>query len=464
MKEFMDNNFLLQSKTAEKLYHEYAADMPIYDYHNHLNPKEIYEDHNFENIAKLWLGGDHYKWRMMRSNGFTEDYITGNKSDIDKFKAFAATLPFAIGNPMYHWSHLELKRYFGVEELLSEETAEEVYNRCNELLKEKEFSVRNLIKRSNVKSLCTTDDPKDDLKYHRLLAKEWGEVKVLPTFRPDKLINIENPSFFSYVESLNELGHDVGSFQKVLRFLESRIDYFHKVGCRLSDHALDTVMFRQASEEEVAKIYEKALLGEGVTADELRGYKGYVLTHLGREYSRRNWVQQYHIGALRNNSTRMFNELGADTGFDSVNDSLVAADLSRLMDSLDSMGELPKTILYCLNPSDNTVLASMMGNFQGGGIAGKIQFGTAWWFLDTKAGMIKQMEDLASLGLLGRFVGMLTDSRSFLSFPRHEYFRRIMCNEVAKLVEAGEFPQDFSLLERIVKGICFDNINNYITE
>ncbi len=460
----MDDNFLLESKTAERLYHDFAADMPIYDYHNHLNAKEIYDDINFESISQVWLGGDHYKWRLMRSNGITEDYITGDKDALSKFRAFASCMPYALGNPMYHWSHLELKRYFGIDEILNEKTADDIYNRCNEMLKQKEFSVRGLIKRSGVTALCTTDDPKDDLKYHKLLAEEGFEVRVLPTFRPDNIIHMEKPVFSSYVEAVRAMGYPVSTVGEVLSYLTARLEYFHKAGCRLSDHGLDTVMYLDAQENEVETIYQKGLKGEPLSVDELRKYKGFILSYLGKEYHRLGWVQQYHIGAMRNNSTRMFNNIGADTGFDSIHDAPVAYDLSRLMDSMDREDKLPKTILYNLNPGDNAVLASMLGNFQGGGIVGKIQFGTGWWFMDTKIGMIKQMQDLAAMGMLSRFVGMLTDSRSFLSFPRHEYFRRIMCNEIAKLVENGEYPDDFDTLGEIVRGICFDNIDRYISK
>lgn len=462
MKDFLDKDFLLESETAKKLYHEFAKDMPIYDYHNHLNPKEIYEDKKFSNISEVWLGADHYKWRVLRSNGITEDYITGNKSHYEKFMAFAKTIPYTIGNPMYHWAHLELQRYFDINTPLSEKTADDIYNACNEKLKDDSFSVRNLLKRSNIKSLCTTDDPKDDLKYHKLLKEENFEVKVLPTFRPDNIIHIEKLGFLPYTKAICELGYKANNIDDILYYLVDRMKYFNEVGCRLSDHGLDTVMYLEATKEEVDAIYQKGLNGIELTINELRKYKGYLLSFLGKEYNKLGWVIQYHIGPMRNNSTRMFNEIGADAGFDSINDGSVSQDLSKLLDSMDKTNELPRTILYCLNPCDNAVLASMLGNFQGGGIVGKIQFGSGWWFMDTKKGMINQMEDLASMGLLSRFVGMLTDSRSFLSFPRHEYFRRILCNEIAKLVENGEYPNDFEILEEIIKGICYENINNYI--
>ncbi len=463
MKKFMDENFLLQSDVAIKLYHDYAKDMPIFDYHNHLNAKEIYDDLVFENISKVWLGGDHYKWRLMRTNGIDEEYITGNKTDYEKFLSYAKTISYSIGNPLYHWSHLELQRYFDVYEPLNEANAKQIYDRCNTLLQEEGFSVRNLIIRSNVKAMCTTDDPKDDLKYHKLLAEEGFACKVLPTFRPDNILHTEKPGFLPYISALREAGYTVNNLKELLEFLVARMDYFHDAGCRLSDHALDVVMYLDSSFDEASLIFDKSLNGKTLMEDELRKYKGYVMSFLGKEYHSRGWVQQYHIGPMRNNSTRMLKQLGPDTGFDSINDRFVAQDLSRLLDNMDSENRLPKTILYCINPSDNAVLATMLGNFQGGGIEGKIQFGSGWWFMDTKPGMIKQMEDLASMGMLCRFVGMLTDSRSFLSFPRHEYFRRIMCNEIAKLVVNGEYPEDYDILSEIVQGICYNNVAKYIS-
>lgn len=462
MKEFLGENFLLENKTAEKLYHEYAKDMPIFDYHNHLNPQEIYEDIKFENISKLWLGGDHYKWRVMRSNGVCEDFVTGDKDDYEKFLKFAQTVPYTFGNPMYHWTHLELRRYFGINEVLNEKTAPDIYKKCNELLQKDEFSVRNLIKRANVKEMCTTDDPKDDLKWHKLIKEDGFECKVLPTFRPDNLIHIEKPAFIPYLQTLLELGFDTTDFDKILNFLKERIEFFHEVGCRVSDHGLDMVMYAPATLDEVKVIFEKAKNLEELSILELRKYKGFMLNFLGKEYHKKNWVMQYHIGPMRNNATRLFNSLGGDMGFDSINDGPVAVDLSRLLDSLDITDELPKTVLYCLNPADNAVLASMIGNFQNSGIVGKIQFGSGWWFMDTKQGMIKQMEDLSSMGLLSRFIGMLTDSRSFLSFPRHEYFRRILCNEVGAIVENGEYPEDYDFLKEMIQGICYENVKKYV--
>ncbi len=462
MKKFMDENFLLENETAKKLFFDYAKNMPICDYHNHLNAKEIYEDKKFENISQVWLGGDHYKWRLMRTNGYSEEYVTGEKSDYEKFLAFASTIPHTFANPMYHWTHLELQRYFGIYDVLDENSAEDIYKKCNEMLKKDEFSVRNLIRKMNVKILCTTDDPKDDLRYHKMLKEDEFDVEVLPTFRPDNLIHLEKATFTNYLSQIAEMGYKINSIRDVFAFLKDRLDYFAKVGCKISDHGLDSVMYLECTDDEADEILQKRLKNANLSREDLRKYKGCLMRFLGREYSKRDFVMQLHIGALRNNSTKMFNKIGADTGFDSINDDIVAVDLSKMLDELDKTGELPKTVLYCLNPSDNAVLATMIGNFQGDGIVGKMQFGAAWWFLDTKKGMINQMETLADLGLLSRFIGMLTDSRSFLSFPRHEYFRRILCNEIGKVVENGEYPLNEKFLGKMVENICFNNAKKYI--
>lgn len=464
MKKFMDDNFLLAGEVAQWLYHDVAKAMPIYDYHNHLSAKEIYENRKYDSITQVWLGGDHYKWRILRSNGYDESYATGDKAPYEKFLAFAKTMPYVIGNPMYHWTHLELQRFFNIYETLSEKTAQEIYDKCNAMLQQDEFKVRSLIERSNVKVMCTTDDPKDDLQYHKLLKEENLDFRVLPTFRPDSLVNAEKTFFLPYIDAVRAMGYTMESIADVAKFLEDRINYFHEVGCRLSDHGMDVVMYEFAEAEEVDAIFKKAISGGELSACELAKYKGYIWKFVGQEYAKRGWVMQLHIGALRNNSARMLTKLGPDTGFDSIADSPVAAPLSKLLDALDTTDSLPKTILYCLNPADNAVLAAMLGNFQGGGVVGKIQFGSGWWFMDTKNGMINQMRSLADMGLLSRFVGMLTDSRSFLSFPRHEYFRRILCNEIGKLVENGEYPYDKDVLKEIVEGICFNNINNYIAK
>lgn len=466
MKNFMDDNFLLMNDTAVTLYHDFAKDMPIFDYHCHLNPAEIAGNKSYRNITEIWLGGDHYKWRAMRSNGVTEDYITGDRPDKEKFMKWAETIVNCIGNPLYHWTHLELRRFFGIDTLLSPETAEEIWEKTNAMLATNEFTARELIKRSNVKALCTTDDPIDSLEHHIALREDTTfDVRVLPTFRPDKSFNIEKEGFAQWIAKLGEVtGREITTFAALLEALGERIAFFHQVGCRVSDHALDPVMYAAGSLEEAETIFKKGLNGDAISHEELKIYKGQVMLFLGREYSRLGWVMQLHMGTIRNNSTRMFRELGPDTGFDSIGDRVFAEDLAKLLDALDDTDELPKTVLYNLNPRENEVLATMMGCFQGGGIPGKIQFGSGWWFLDQKDGMIKQMIALGNLGLLSRFIGMLTDSRSFLSYTRHEYFRRILCNLLGTWVEEGEVPKDIELLGRMVQNICYNNVENYISK
>ena len=465
MKQFMDENFLLTNDAAIRLYHEYAKDMPIYDYHCHLSPKEIWENKKYDNITQIWLYGDHYKWRAMRSHGIDEEYITGNASDYDKFVAWAKTVPYAIGNPLYHWSHLELRRYFGVYELINEENAKIIWDKVNAQLSDDKFTPRGFIKQSNVKLICTTDDPTDDLEYHKKIESlEDFDTTVLPAFRPDKGVEITKDTFRGWVEKLSEVwGKPINNYSDFLAALEARIDFFHSRGCRLSDHGLDYVPYREASFEEVDEIFKKGLNGESITLEEEEKYKTYTLRFFGEQYAKREWAMQLHIQAMRNNNTRMFKKLGPDTGFDSISDHQIAYPLSRFMDSLEREGNLPRTILYSLNPTDNYVIGTMLGNFQGDGIPGKIQFGSAWWFNDQKDGMEEQMKALANLGLLGRFIGMLTDSRSFLSFTRHEYFRRILCNLIGEWVENGELPNDFDFLGRIVQGICYNNAKEYFT-
>ncbi|MGL5123147.1 MAG: glucuronate isomerase [Fusobacteriaceae bacterium] len=463
MKKFMDNDFLLETETAKKLYHDYAKDMPIFDYHCHLSAKEIAENKKYENMTEIWLGGDHYKWRAMRSYGIDEKFITGNKSDKEKFTMWAEVLSNAIGNPLYHWSHLELKRYFKIQETLNLKTSDIIWDKCNTLLKSDGFSVKELIKKSNVKGICTTDDPIDSLEYHKMIKNDKDfNVKVLPTFRPDKAINIEKDGFVEYISELNKVvEYKIDSFKTLCEALTKRINYFHEVGCRVSDHGLDTAQYLEGTKEELEIIFKKGLLKKELSEKEIKMYKGQLINYLGKEYSKKKWTMQLHMGALRNNSKRMFELLGADTGFDSVGDLNCAEDLSNLLNSLDYTGELPKTILYSLNPKDNFVLGTMIGNFQGDGIPSKIQFGSGWWFNDQKDGMELQLKTLGNLGILSKFVGMLTDSRSFLSFTRHEYFRRILCNIIGKWVENGEFPEDYDILEKIVKGISFENAENY---
>lgn len=459
----MDENFLLSNVTAVNLYHDYAKDMPIIDYHCHLNPKEIFENKKFKNITEAWLYGDHYKWRAMRSNGIDEKYITGDADDYDKFMAWARTVPMAIGNPLYHWTHLELQRYFGMYEVLNEKTAPAIWEKANKLLNGEGFGARDLIRKSNVKALCTTDDPTDSLEYHLKLKEEQGfDVKVLPALRPDKGLQINKETFIPWVEKLAKVSEkNIQSYNEFLEALEVRVRFFHSVGCRISDHGLDSITYMEASKEEVSNLFARALKGERFNTKEESKYRTYTLQFLGRLYSELGWTMQLHIGATRNNNTRMFRKIGADSGFDSINDEEVAYSLSRLLDSLEVDSSLPKTILYTLNPKDNYVLGAMIGNFQGTEIPGKIQFGSAWWFLDNKEGMIEQMKILANTGLLSRFVGMLTDSRSFLSYTRHEYFRRILCNLLGQWVENGEVPEDMELLGVIVKGICYNNAKEY---
>lgn len=463
MKNFMDDDFLLNNEVAVKLFHDYASKMPIFDFHCHLNPKDIYEDKKFKNITEVWLYGDHYKWRLMRSNGVDEKYITGDADDYSKFLEFAKTMPMAIGNPVFHWTHLELQRYFGVNELLNEKTAPMIWEKVNSVLESSEFSVRNIIKNSNVKILCTTDDPTDSLEYHKLLRDDESfDVKVLPAFRPDKGINIDKDGFRDWVKKLGEVsGKAIEDYEDYLDALNSRIEYFDSLGCRLSDHALDFVSYEESTKIKVNEIFKKALEGEELSKFEIDQYKTSVLQFLGRKYKEFGWAMQLHIAALRNTNTRMFRKLGPDTGYDSINDVDIAQKVAKLLDSLDLTGSLPKTILYTLNPKDNYVLATLMGCFQGEGIPGKMQFGSAWWFNDNIDGMREQMKTLANVGLLSKFVGMVTDSRSFLSYPRHEYFRRILCNLIGEWVDRGEVPYDIDLLGKIVQDISYNNAVNY---
>ncbi|MBT1278394.1 glucuronate isomerase [Thermoanaerobacter sp. CM-CNRG TB177] len=464
MKNFMDENFLLTNDTAVTLYHQYARNMPIYDFHCHLSPKEIYENKRFKNITEIWLYGDHYKWRLMRANGIDEKYITGNADDYDKFMAYAKTIPMAIGNPVYHWTHLELQRYFGIYDLLNEKTAKSIWERANEVINHDDFNVRNIIKKSNVKIIITTDDPTDSLEYHiKLKEQNEFDVKVLPAFRPDKGLGIEKEDFIPWLKKLEEVtGKEINNYDDFLQALEKRIEFFHTVGCRISDHALDYVFYQKASKQEVEKIFKKALMRQHLTKEEIDSFKTYTLIFLGKKYAELKWVMQLHIGAMRNNNTKMYKILGPDTGYDSISDFTIAYPLAKLLDALEVEDSLPKTILYTLNPAANYVIATMIGNFQGGKIAGKMQFGAAWWFNDNKDGMIEQMKALANTGLLSRFIGMVTDSRSFLSYTRHEYFRRILCNLLGEWVENGEVPNDIELLGKIVQDISFNNAKEYV--
>lgn len=447
---FINDNFMLKGETAKKLYAE-VKDLPIIDYHCHLSPKMIAEDYKFRNAFDLFLGGDHYKWRQMRTNGVDEKYITGDADEYEKFKEFAKTMPMLIGNPLYHWTHLELKRYFDIDEVLNEESCERIWNKVNDCLSKDEFSAQNLIKRSNVAIICTTDDPADSLEYHEQLKN--FSTKIIPAFRPDKAIEIGKETFIPYIDQIG-----VKSYTELVEWLKSRIQFFHDHGCRLSDHALEYVPFAIGNAEAA---FDKKMSGEELTKSEIDSFKTAMLTVCAEEYTKLGWAMQLHIGALRNNNTKMYEKLGPDVGYDSTNDLCIAEDLAKFMDSLEYRDVLPKTILYTLNPKDNYVLGTMLGCFQRGPIAGKIQFGSGWWFNDQRDGMEAQMQALANLGMLSRFVGMLTDSRSFVSYPRHEYFRRILCNLIGKWVDEGEYPNDMDTLVKITSGICYYNALNY---
>lgn len=462
MKLFMDEEFLLSTETAKKLYHEYAEKMPILDYHCHIDPKEIYEDRKFDNITQVWLGGDHYKWRQMRSNGVEEKYITGDASDREKFQKWAETLEMAIGNPLYHWSHLELKRYFGYDGFLSGDTAEEVWNLCNEKL-QAGMSARKLIEMSNVTLVCTTDDPADTLEWHKKIAADpTFTVQVLPAWRPDKAMNLEKPDYTAYLEKLGEAASmEIKTFADLVEALKKRMDYFASVGCTVSDHGLEYVMYAPVSEETVEQIFAKRLTGEKISKDEEHQFKTAFMVAMGKEYHKKNWVMQLHFGVKRDNNQKIFRELGADAGIDCISNYNPADQMADYLNALADTDELPKTILYSLNPIDNAAIGTIIGCFQDSSCIGKIQQGSGWWFNDNKTGMIEQMTSLANLGLLGNFIGMLTDSRSFLSYTRHEYFRRIMCNLIGGWVENGEYPADYKTLEKIVKGISYNNAVRY---
>ena len=461
MERFLSENFLLNTETARRLYSKYAVDMPIIDYHCHVSPKEIYEDKKFENITQLWLSGDHYKWRLMRSNGVDEYYITGDAPDKEKFLQFARMLPKAIGNPMYHWCHLELKNYFGFEGTLSEKTAEEVWELCNEKLKN--MSVRSIIKQSNVAFIGTTDDPVDSLGYHKLIAEDDSfDTVVAPSFRPDKALNIDKAGWREYVAKLSEVsGIEICNLETLKRALSGRIEYFDAHGCRASDHGLDFMIYAEASAEELDALIGRGVIGEKISTAEAEALKTELLLHCAREYARLGWVMQLHYNCMRNPNTKMFEQLGADVGFDTIGANNGSHKLARVLDRLFYEGALPKTIIYSLDPGDNASIDTIIGAFQGTEAEGKIQHGSAWWFNDNKQGMRDQLISLANLSLLGNFVGMLTDSRSFLSYTRHEYFRRILCALIGEWVENGEYPDDDELLGEIVSGICYRNAKNY---
>ncbi|KGX89970.1 glucuronate isomerase [Pontibacillus halophilus JSM 076056 = DSM 19796] len=458
----MPDHFLLNNQYSKELYHSYAKQLPIVDFHNHLPPEQISADQQFDTITDVWLGGDHYKWRLMRANGIHEHYITGDATKKEKFMAWAETVPNTLGNPLFHWTHMELKHFFQIDEMLSPSNAEGVWVRANEQLRHESMSARNLLLNNKVEFVGTTDDPADDLAHHESLQKEGFLVKVSPSFRPDSALAIESDGFMDWVSRLEQSsGVSVSNYGAFLDALQGRIHYFDKRGCRASDHGLNVMVYEDATEEQVGVIFDKRRNGEALSVKEVAQFKTYTLQRLAEWYSEKGWVMQLHLGPLRNNNSRMYERLGKDSGFDSIGDRLVAEPLSRFMDCLEREGNLPKTILYCLNPRDYYILATMAGNFQDGSMPGKIQLGTAWWFNDHVDGMEKQMSILANTGLIKHFVGMLTDSRSFLSFSRHDYFRRILCNLLGSWVEKGSVPPDMNLLRQYVEDICYTNARTY---
>ena len=466
MKKFLDQDFLLETSTAKTLYHNFAVKLPIIDYHCHLPPNQIAEDSNFKNLTQIWLYGDHYKWRAMRANGIPEKYITGDASDYEKFEKWAETVPYTLRNPLYHWTHLELQRYFDVHDILSPATARKIYDECTAKLQTPEYSVRRMIERMNVESIGTTDDPLDDLLSHQKIKADGFSVKVLPSFRPDKAMNADNvPEFNSYIKKLAKIsGQQITNFIQFLDALKGRHDFFAQNGCNVSDHGIEQLYCEEYTDAEIEDIFRKILVQETLSSSEVLKFKSCMLINLAVWDHEKNWVQQYHVGALRNNNTRLLDQLGPDTGFDSIGDFSQASGISKFLNKLDSTNRLTKTILYNLNPADNEMLAAMAGNFNDGTIAGKIQFGAAWWFLDQKHGIIDQINALSNMGLLGRFVGMITDSRSFLSYPRHEYFRRILCNLIGNDVENGELPADTEWLGKMVENICYFNAKKYFNQ
>ncbi|MEM9326386.1 MAG: glucuronate isomerase [Bacteroidota bacterium] len=461
MKAFLDEDFLLQTKTASRLYHDYAKEQPIIDYHCHLSPKDIAENRVFDTISEAWLAGDHYKWRAMRTNGVAEKYCTGDAPDKDKFQAWAETVPYTLRNPLYHWTHLELQRYFGVSDLLDGKSADRIYDVCNEQLPN--LSTQQILQKMKVEVVCSTDDPTDSLEHHEDWAQNGSGLQLLPTFRPDKVLFTSDVSAWNaYVDRLSEAsGVEISTYANLLEALKNRHDFFASKGCKLSDAGLERLYASEFTEQEATDVFASLRKGKAVSAEDGDKYRSAVLLELGRMHYEKGWTQQYHLGALRNNNSRMLGKLGLDTGFDSMGDFPQARALSTFLDRLDGTDQLAKTILYNLNPTDNAVFATMVGNFNDGSIAGKVQFGSGWWFLDQKLGMEEQMNNLSNMGLLSRFVGMLTDSRSFLSFPRHEYFRRVLCNLIGTDVENGELPNDMDLLGGMVENICYGNAKQF---
>ncbi len=462
MKHFINENFILSNKTAEKLYHEYAENQPIIDFHCHLSPAMISEDRRFDNLSTAWLEGDHYKWRAMRTNGIGEKYCTGNGSDAEKFQMWAETVPAVVGNPLYHWTHLELARYFNIYDLLSPSTSKNIYTKASALLQTDGFSVRNMIRKMNVEVICTTDDPTDDLEHHKKLKGSF-EIKVLPTFRPDNILKTEDPAkFILYIQKLeNSSGVEIKNFDKLIEALDLRHKYFHEAGGRLSDHGLERFYYADFKSSEIANTFEKLLKEVSISTDEDEKFKTAVMLELCKLNHKRGWTQQFHVGAIRNNNRRMFHQMGPDTGWDSIGVAQDATKMSKFLSALDDSDQLAKTILYNLNPADNEMMITMAGNFNDGSSAAKVQYGAAWWFLDQKNGMEKHLKDLSSLGLMRRFVGMVTDSRSFLSYPRHEYFRRLACNFIGSEVEKGLIPDEADLLKPLIEGISYKNAKGY---
>jgi glucuronate isomerase len=463
MKNFLDEDFLLNTKAAQQLYHEYAKEMPVIDYHCHLPPQQIASDHQFENLTQAWLYGDHYKWRAMRTNGVDESYCTGDRPDWEKFQKWAETVPYTLRNPLYHWTHLELQRYFNITDIVSSRTARNIYETCSAKLQTKEYSVRNLLRKMNVRTVCTTDDPVDTLEFHAQLKQDGFEIPILPAFRPDNAMNVDSPEKFnSYIKKLEGATNvAISNFNDYLFALENRHDFFASMGCTVSDHGLEEIYVEEFTGWEVEAIFNKVRAGKELNDTERRKFKSAMLVHFAEWDWEKGWVQQFHLGALRNNNSRMTQKLGPDTGWDSIGDFSQGRALARFLDRLDKEDKLARTILYNLNPADNELIASMAGNFNDGSIAGKVQFGSAWWFLDQKDGMVRQMNALSNMGLLSRFVGMLTDSRSFLSFPRHEYFRRILCNLFGEEITNGELPNDMEWIGKVVRDICYYNARQY---
>jgi glucuronate isomerase len=472
--QFLDDQFLLNTETARHLYHEFAVGLPIIDYHCHLFPALIASDHRFENLTQAWLAGDHYKWRAMRANGIAEGYCTGDKPDAEKFDQWAATVPYTLRNPLYHWTHLELLRYFGIDEVLNPASAGRIYKAASEMLRTPGFSTKGLLAKMNVEIVCTTDDPADDLEHHRAIRESGrvaggamgsaaGATKVLPAFRPDNALLVDDPGVYNtYLNRLEAAsGISISGYDDLLRALKSRHDFFAANGCSISDHGLEELYADDFSEAQVKRVFDAVRSGKVPDREGARAFKSALLLRLAEWDWEKGWVQQFHLGALRNNNTRKWRELGPDTGWDSIGDFSQARALSRFLDKLDTGNHLAKTIVYNINPSDNAVMATMTGNFNDGSLPGKIQFGAAWWFLDQKDGMTQQLNSLSDMGLLSRFVGMLTDSRSFLSYPRHEYFRRLLCRLFGEDVENGELPRDLPWIGKVIGDICYHNARNY---